>query len=281
MSIHQIISGIIYLVSAFILFILGKFVYDKLNKRFDLKTELVERDNFALAIAMVGYYLGLVLAIGGVLMGPTFGLAEDLFDIFYFGIVAILLINISAIINDKIILRKFDNVKEIIDDRNAGTGVIVGANHIANGLIIGGAISGQGGDLITALAFWFLGQLILILAVIIYNRITPFDLHAEVEKDNVAVGVAVAGILIALGNVVRIGISGDFYSWGINLTQFLGFAVFGIIMLPIIRFFTDKILLPGVKLTDELVNQETPNIGAGAIEAIAYIAASMLLGWVV
>lgn len=280
MSLNQVISALIYLISVFILFLIGKFVYDKLNRRFDLRVELVEKDNFALAIVVAGYYLGLVFAIGGVLLGPTFGILEDLFDIFFYGIAAIILMNISAVINDKIIMRKFDNVKEIIEDRNVGTGVIVGANHIAIGLITAGAISGEG-DLVTAVVFWLLGQLALILAVFVYNWITPFDIHKEIEKDNVAVGVAVAGILVALGNVIRIGISGDFVSWQINLTQFLGFLIFGLVMLPVLRIVTDKLLLPGVRLTDELVNQEKPNVGAAAIEATAYIAASLLLGWVV
>ncbi|MFQ5582999.1 MAG: DUF350 domain-containing protein, partial [Calditrichia bacterium] len=141
-------------------------------------------------------------------------------------------------------------------------------------------ISGEG-DLVTAVVFWLLGQLALILAVFVYNWITPFDIHKEIEKDNVAVGVAVAGIMVALGNVIRIGISGDFVSWQINLTQFLGFLIFGLVMLPLLRIVTDKLLLPGVRLTDELVNQEKPNVGAAAIEATAYIAASLLLGWVV
>ncbi|MCB0313827.1 MAG: DUF350 domain-containing protein, partial [Calditrichaeota bacterium] len=64
------------------------------------------------------------------------------------------------------------------------------------------------------------------------------DLHAEIEKDNVAVGVAFAGVLIAIGNIVRIGASGDFISWEYNLTTFFGFVLFGLILLPVLRFAT-------------------------------------------
>jgi uncharacterized membrane protein YjfL (UPF0719 family) len=281
MSLDQVVTALIYLVSVFVLFLIGKWIYDKLNRKFVLRVELVERDNVALALAVVGYYLGLVLAIGGILMGPSSGIVDDLIDIFFFGILAILLLNLSSYINDKIILYKFNNVKEIIDDRNAGTGVVEGANHIAVGLIISGALSGEGGDLITAAVFWILGQLVLIIAGFVYDFITPFDVHDEIEKDNVATGVAFAGMLIALGNIIRIGLAGDFISWESNLSQFAGFVLFGLILMPILRMVTDKLLLPGVKLTDELVNQETPNIGAGAIEAFSYIAASFFLGWVI
>ncbi|RMF61498.1 MAG: DUF350 domain-containing protein [Calditrichaeota bacterium] len=281
MTLDNVITGIIYLLSVFILFFLGKLVYDKLNRRFVLKEELVKKDNLALSLAVFGYYLGLVIALGGVLSGESAGFVEDLFDIFFYGIISIILLNISIFINDKVILRKFDNVKEIIEDRNAGTGIVEAANHIAVGLIIYGAMSGDTGDLITAAVFWILGQLVLILAGLFYNWITPYDIHEQIEKDNVAVGVAFAGALIAIGNVIRIGAEGDFISWQYNLSTFFGFVVFGLIMLPFVRLATDKILLPGEKLTDELVHQQNPNIGAGVIEAMSYIAASFLLGWVV
>jgi uncharacterized membrane protein YjfL (UPF0719 family) len=281
MGFDQVVTALIYLVAVFFLFFIGKFVYDKINRRFVLQEELLQKDNFAVAIAVFGYYLGLVFAIGGTLEGPAAFWLDDLIDILFYGIISIILLNLSAFINDKIILYKFDSVKEIIEDRNVGTGVIQGANYIAVGLIVYGAISGEGGDLITAGAFWILGQVVLIIAGFIYNLITPFDVHDEIEKDNVAVGVAFAGMLIALGNVIRIGLAGDFISWQVNLVQFGGFVVFGLILLPVLRLITDKVLLPGERLTKELVQQETPNVGAGTIEAFSYIAASFLLGWVI
>jgi len=53
----------------------------------------------------------------------------------------------------------------------------------------------------------------------------------------------------------------------------------GLLILPVVRFVTDKILLPGQNLTDEIVNQEKPNIGAAIIEAFAYIGGSALIIW--
>jgi len=280
MTLDQIVSALFYLVAVFIIFFIGKIIFDKIQPRFRLKEELVEKDNLALALAVTGYYLGMIFVIGGILVGPSAGLITDVIDIFFYGIIAIVLLNISNILNDKIILYKFNNVKEIIEDQNAGTGIIVAANYLANGLILYGAVSGEGGDVITLLVFWLLGQVALIIATFLYNLITPFNVHEEIEKDNVAVGVALAGILIALGNIISSAIYGDFYSWEINLTRFVGFVIFGLLLLPVMRFITDRILLPGRKLTDELINQEKPNIGAGIIEAFSYVAASIILSWV-
>ena len=47
-----------------------------------------------------------------------------------------------------------------------------------------------------------LGQLALIAFAWIYNRITPFDIHDEIEKDNEAAGVSFGGALTAVGIVI-------------------------------------------------------------------------------
>ena len=52
-------------------------------------------------------------------------------------------------------------------------------------------------------------------------------------------------------------------------------------MLPIVRFLTDKVLLPTVRLTDEIANQEVPNVGAAFIEALSYIGAALVISWCV
>ncbi len=280
MTLDNAITGLIYLVAVFFLFWVGKVVYDKTNRRFQLHEELVKKDNFALALAVAGYYFGLVIALGGVLSSESAGWLIDTVEILFYGIISIILLNFSIYINDKLILSQFDNVKEIIEDQNAGTGVVEAANHVAVGLILYGAMSGEG-DWATAAVFWILGQAVLVIAGLVYRKILPFDLHAEIEKDNVAVGVAFAGVLIAIGNIARIGSTGDFISWQENLGTFAGFVAFGLVMLPVVRWVTDRVLLPGEKLTDELVSQNRPNVGAGLIEAFSYIGASFLLGWVV
>jgi hypothetical protein len=46
-----------------------------------------------------------------------------------------------------------------------------------------------------------------------------------------------------------------------------------------VRFLADVVLLPGQKLTDEIANQDKPNVGAGFIEAFSYVGASFLIVW--
>lgn len=278
-----LIETIVYILSAFVILFIGKKVYDVLHSDISVKKELVEKDNFAFALAHTGYLVGLILALGGAIVGPSNGLVNDLTDIGIYGGLGIILLNLSLVINDKIILGKFSVKKEIIEDQNAGTGVIEAASSVAAGLIIFGAVTGEADNLtmglLTAVVFWAIGQVLLVVTSYVYNLITPYNIHEEIEKDNVAVGIGFAGAMIAIANLIRFGIQGEFVGWS-NLFSEVGFDVLlGLILLPVIRLITDKILLPGARLTDEIVNQEKPNNGAALIEAFAYIGGSVLLTW--
>jgi uncharacterized membrane protein YjfL (UPF0719 family) len=278
-----IIESVAYILSAFVIMFIGKVIYNITHKSIDVKNELIEKDNFAFSVAHVGYFVGLLLAVGSAIVGPSNGLMIDLLDIGVYGVLGIILLNLSVLINDKIILRKFCVKKEIIDDQNAGTGVVEGASAIASGLIIYGAVVGEAANLMhgitTAVVFWAIGQVVLVLTSYVYNLITPYDIHEHIEKDNVAVGVGFAGSMIAIANLIRFGIQGDFVGWGNVLTEVGIDVLIGLAVLPIMRLITDKILLPGARLTDEIVNQEKPNVGAALIEAFAYIGGSVLLTW--
>lgn len=278
-----IITTIIYIVASFLLFLIGKFVYQLFHPRVKVAEELVEHDNFAFSTAYVGYYVGLLLAIGSAILGESYGMVEDLINIGIYGVLSIVLLNISLIINDKLILSKFDLKKEILEEHNVGTGIVEAANAIATGLIVLGAIHGEGhgtgGPIVTAILYWLLGQGILFITTWVYNLITPYDIHEHIEKNNVAVGIGYAGAIIAIANLIRFALMHDFESWTITLSDVGVDVAIGLLFLPIARTLTDKILLPGQKLTDEIVNQEHPNSGAALVEAFAYIGGSMLIVW--
>ncbi len=278
-----IITSLVYLAASFILFFIGKVAYQLFHPKVKVADELVEKDNFAFSLAYVGYYIGLVFAIGGAIYGESDGLWLDLMDIGVYGLLTIILLNLSILINDKILLSGFSVKKEILEDQNAGTGVIEGANAIATGMIVLGAIHGEGygfgGPIVTGILYWALGQVLLIIASRVYYAITPYNVQAEIEKDNVAAGIGLAGAIIAIGNLIRFALMHDFDSWIITLEDVGIDVAIGLIFLPIARFLTDKILLPGQNLTDEIVNQEKPNVGAALVEAFAYVGGSVLITW--
>ena len=279
MNLDHILSSLVYLAAWFVVFVAGHLVFILFRRSYDVKDELVEKDNTAFALVLCGYYLGLTFSIGGVIAGPSAGMESDLIDILVYGPLAILLLNLSALINDRFILSEFDIRKEILQDQNCGTGVVEFAVFVATGLNIFGALYGQGGSVFTAIAFWALGQTVLVLVGKYYNLITQYNIHEQIEKDNVAVGIGFAGALIGIGNLLRAASAEHFISWEANLITFGLYMVVGVILLPGARILTDRILLPGRSLADELVNQVKPNQGAAFLEASSYIGASFLITW--
>ncbi len=279
----DILTTLVYIGASFVLFMIGKLVYQLFHPRVKVAYELVENDNLSFSLAHVGYFIGLLLVISSVVLGESLGLVEDMMAIGLYGLVAIVLLNLSILLNDKLIFSKFDLKKEILEDGNIGTGIIEGANAIATGLVVMGAIYGEGagpgGPFVTALLFWLLGQLILWITTFVYNLITPYDIHEHIEKGNIAVGVGYAGAIIAIGILINNAIMHDFVNWSVSGELVAFNVVFGLVFLPIARILTDKILLPGQKLTDEIVNQEHPNVGAAVVEAFAYVGGSLLIIW--
>ncbi|MEM8929942.1 MAG: DUF350 domain-containing protein [Acidobacteriota bacterium] len=271
---------LVYLVAVFALFFLGKKLYDWRHPTFVLRHELFERDVAALAVALVGYYFGLVLALGGVLVGPSRGLAQDAIDLAVYGALALVLLHLADFVSARIIFRTIDLDAEIVRDGNLGVGALEAGSHIANGLVIAGVMTGGGGPE-TAVTFWVLGQVALFGLTRLYIASRRFDVVQQLRHDNVAVGVAVGGLLVAVGNIIRHSVEGDFVGWQESLVDFGTYLVIAALLLPLIRWLCDRVLVPGVRLDDELLQADRPNVGAGLIEAFSYVAASMLVGWAV
>jgi|GEM_PF-240648 len=284
--------SLVYIVEAYILFWLAKVGYTNIFRKVNLNEELFTRDNQAVAISTVGYFMGILIALGGAVSGESQGLEKDVVIIGLYGLISIVFMLLASFVADKLLLPKFNNTKEIIEDRNIGVGFVEAGIYIANGLII---LSSSQGDVLKSASantevdplvesvivlavFWVLAQIVMVIAGIFYEKMTVHNIHEEMEKDNGAVGLAFAGALIGIGNICGGAVRGDFTGWSSGLKDFGVNVLFGFVMLFIIHKLTDYILAPKVKLSDEQT-QETPNIGAGLLEAFGYIGGSFLIVW--
>ena len=291
---------IAYLLEAFVLLYIAKLVYSKIFRKVDLKAELYARNNYALAVAVSGYFFGICLALGGALVGQSQGWQADLIAIGLYGILAIVLMLIAGFLCEKVLLHSFSNTKEIIEDQNLGTAFVEAGIHIANGLIVLAIVNGDYsgwlvglqvfamdvgfgfvplGPLVSGIAFWLLAQVVLIVAGRLYEMITPHSIHDELERDNAAVGLAFAGLLVGMGNIISIAVAGDYSGWLVGLQVFAMKVGFGFVALYGIHKLTDVILAPGISLGSEQVKPQ-PNVGAGLIEAIGYLGGSTLIVWI-
>jgi uncharacterized membrane protein YjfL (UPF0719 family) len=266
----------------FALFWLGQLAYQKVFRRLELNLELFVRDNPAVAIALVGYYLGIILALGGVLDKGAATWQARLTILASYGLGVIVLMLVGAWIGDRLILRRCDCAREIREEQNIGAASVEAGIHVANGLVLNAALAGQGGSWLVALVCWMMGMATLVLASVFYPRLVNFDVFGEIRRrNNPAAGVALAGLLIATGNTIRVAFAPEFQTWVSSLGQYALSLFLYLGFLALIRWIADLVLVPGVKISDEIVNQAVPNVGAGLIEAFSYIAGSFLITWAV
>jgi len=209
----------------FTLFWIGQWLYQRVFRRLPLNEELFVRDNPAVAIALVGYYLGIVLALGGVLDKVADTWQNQILLLGSYGAGVIVLMLVGAWVGDRLILRRCDCAREVREEQNVGAAAVEAGIHIANGLILNAALAGQTGGWWVALSCWLLGMATLVLASILYPRIANFDVFGEIRRrNNPAAGVAFAGLLIATGNTVRVAFAPEFENWATSIPLY-GFSL--------------------------------------------------------
>jgi uncharacterized membrane protein YjfL (UPF0719 family) len=268
------------LLIGFGIFWVGQFVYQRLFRKWELNLELFVRDNAAVAISLVGFYLGIVMALAGVLdkQGDTW--QERIWNLLGYGAGIVVLMLIGAWFGDRLIMRRCDCAREVQAEQNVGAAAVEAGIHIANGLILSAAMGGETGTWIVGVVCWLIGWGALALVSLTYPYVAAYNVFSEIRKrNNPAAGVAFAGLLIATGNLVRIAFSPEFESWQQSLLQYILVLALCLIGLALIRWLADFVLVPGVKISDEIVHQAVPNLGAGLLEAFAYIAGSFLIAW--
>ncbi len=264
----------IYLFVVVAMFYLGKKLYD-LFTPYSLDEQITKVDNKAVAVSFAGYMFALGIVFWGVLSGESGkGFYFDLLDTVVWGIIGILLLQVSRFINDKLLLYQFDNIKELVQDRNIGTGAVEGGTYIGTALLIMAAISGEGTGfiegIISTLLFFICGQIAFVAFGRLYQKITCFDIHEEIEKDNVSAGIAFGLTLVAMGILLS--------GFIIKSDSLPGFAVWFLLsslLLIICRYITDKLILPG-SLLDEEISRDR-NWGAALVEGLMAVIFAVLI----
>ena len=277
--------GLVYVGMGILLLAFARLVQDFVTP-YKIQEQLRTHDNVALALSIAGYYLGIIIVFVGAVYQPftssvdsnlgfTTEYWEDVIEVLVTTVIGIIILNVARIIVDKLVLYKFSTEKEIVEDHNAGTGAVEAAVYVAVGIVIAGSVAGVGGGPETSFAFLGLGLLTLILYTLFYEFTTSYDVHDEIERDNVAVGVALAGNLIAISIVVFKAVFGDFTTWEEGIAGFLTFAVIGTALLFVVRTLVDLILFPKVSMAQEVTVDR--NLGLALIETSVLVSASLIL----
>ena len=272
----------LYLLTMLIGFFVGKKIYDVCTP-FNLNEQLTSIDNKAVALSFSGYLFGLGIILWAVLSSestiiPTGNEKRDLFiDLFntvIWGTIGIFLLQLARVVNDQILFSQFNNIKELVTDRNVGTGAVECGSFIGSAFIVRAAVGGDDqASFITSLMLTFIyfiaGQLAFIIFGKLYQAVSRFDLHKEIENDNVSAGVSFGMSLIAIG-ILMAGFISKFDSL-IGLAVWFGISV---LLLLSSRYIVDKVILPGPLLDEEISKDR--NWGAALVEGCAAIGVALL-----
>ena len=290
-------TGLVYVVLGILVLFIAKVVQDFFTP-YKIGDQLSQKDNVALGVSISGYYLGVIVVFLGAVYQPltvirddgigftsTFGL--EVVEVGLYALVGIFVLNLARIVVDRLVLYKFDVKNEVIENQNIGAGAVELGVYISVGLVIAASIAGSGGSdstpvidsVIRSAAFLILGMLVLVLFTIFYEYTTSFSIHEQLSQQNISVGVALSGNLIAIGVIVFKAVFGEFIGWSEGIIGFFVFAIIGFILLYVVRVVVDLVLLPGTKVSEELAKDR--NLGVGFIEGSVVISVAMILNFAI
>ena len=289
--------GLVYVGLGIVVLLIAKLVQDFLTP-YRIDDQLSSKNNVALGLSITGYYLGVIIVFLGAVYQPlavvrddewgyTGDFGMDVLEVFLYSLGGIVVLNLMRLLVDRLVLYKFETEKEIIEEQNAGAGAVEFGVYVAVGLVIAASIGGTGSggevtiadSVVRSLVFLVLGMAVLVLFTLFYELTTSFSFHEEIEKKNVAVGVALAGNLIAIGVVTFKAVFGEFVSWTESIVGFVVFAVTGFALLYVVRRLVDLILLPSTKVSDELAVDR--NLGVAFIQVAVVISAALILNFAI
>lgn len=258
---------------------LAKKIFDLLTP-YNLEMQLVKEDNKAITIAFVGYLAGVAFILEGALEGEFYSLTQSIIDVVVWGIIGILLLNLSGKLNDKIILSTFSNQKELLDRQNVAVGVVIAGGYLGCAMLIRSIILGESmgwaWDIGLTFAYFVLAQAFFFLYSLLYRLTVRFDLLKEIENGNIAAGISLGMNLIAVGILLAIPLRASF-----SILLFVSWFVIGATAMAFFRFVMDRIIIPMEKLDEEIHKDQNWGIafleGSFSLAAVIIIQASFSL----
>jgi len=277
--------GLVFVGLGLIILVIAKLARDIITP-YKIDEEVTTKNNLAVAVRLSGYFIGVILVFLGTLYQPLAlaevdGLgfnqeyAEDVLRVFLYSLAGIAALNLVRIFMNRLILFKFDIEKEVVEGQNVGSGAAEFGMYVATGLLIAGAVAGEGGGPDTAAAFFGMGLVLLVLFALFYQLTTSFDIHSEIEGNNTAVGIAFGGNLIGIGLVTFKAVFGNFGGWQEGIAAFVIFGIVGFALLYVMRILLDKLLLPTISTSNAIAVQR--NVGVAFIESAVVISSAMIL----
>jgi uncharacterized membrane protein YjfL (UPF0719 family) len=269
-------QAILYIAVSLVVIFVAKWTND-LASSYKLNEQLTEKDNKAIGLAFAGYLLGVSIILWSVLTTDSTSdfLWADIGSTLIWSLLGISLLLVARGINDRLLLPRFNNTKELVEDRNVGTGAVIACTHIGTALMIRAAMSGDedvsiGMTYALTCGYFVIGQLAFAAFGWIYQKTIGFDVHDEIEKDNAAAGVSFGLTLIA----ISILLSG-YITRHDSIPGLLVWFIISVILLVACRIMVDKLILTKASLDDEIAKDR--NWGVALIEGASVIGLALII----
>jgi uncharacterized membrane protein YjfL (UPF0719 family) len=240
---------------------------------------LTDHDNPALGLAIAGYLFAVIWTVTVLLGTPGRGLWLDILDVLLYGGVGIILLTLVSLVSCRYFLGL--RVRDQLEARNVAAAVVVAGVYVATSLTYSGAMVGEGGGFVILLLFFVLGQLALLGLTYVFRWLTGYDDVQEIAAGNLAAGLALAGLLVAMGIIVSMAVAGAYTGLLDSLAQFLLALLVVVVLYPVRQIVVQFLLLGGPLrwrgiLLDSEIAQDR-NVAAGLMEAMAYLATALFV----
>ena len=237
--------------------------------------ELTSRDNPAFGLALSGYYLGVVAIYIGTVRPSDMAVSESLLITAAWSLAGIVALALSRTLMNAALISGARCSDQIVAHHNLAAGAVEFGVYVSAGLVLAGALREPGGSVVTAVVFFLLSQVVLLVLGRVYQAFAGYAIGKEICSGNVAAGAAFGLTLIALSLLMVKATSGEFIDWPTNLGFFAFDAIVGFILLMALRWVTDLALLPNARIAEEVVRDRNPN--AGLMEGVIAIAVALLI----
>lgn len=269
-----------FMIEALAILVIAKLVRDAVLKAqgYLVNQMVVQKKSLGAATSQAGYLIGVLLGFLGaiVVRGEDPSFVRIALSVAFAGLVAISLQLVADNISDALIFRGLKAPKGSVEDVNVTLALGKAAVSVATGLVLRGAWSDPDASLAMRFGWFAVAQAVMVISVLVYTKLTPYDDLAEIRRDNLAAGFPIAGILIAVGLVMETAVGGR-ASIDASTAALEAAKVFGVslVLVYVFRQLTDFVLLPRVQLSKAIVDEK--NVGAGLQEGISFVLAALIV----
>jgi uncharacterized membrane protein YjfL (UPF0719 family) len=271
---------LVLMVEALVLVFVAKLARDRLLKRrgYFVNELVVGQRSLGAAVSQAGYLVGILLGFLGAISfaGRATGFLAMVGHVALFGLVAIVLQLLADQLSDRLLFRALVAPHGAVGDTNVSHAVGKAAVSIATGLVLRGSMSDPTAGVVACVAWFAVGQALMVAAVLFYCRLTPYDDLAEIKRDNLAASFPIVGILLALGLIIEAAVAtkgdGTLIQTALHVGKFLGVSL---VLVYVFRVIASRVLLPKVKLANAIVEQRS--VAAGLQEGVSFLLVSLIV----